>query len=245
MSQIKVIIVEDNPLHQEQMYITLLDTSYDIVGMISEVPDVIPSVIRHQPDVILMDIDLGQGNDGIDLAHSIGKICPTPIVFTTGRTDSDTMHKAIQESPISYLTKPVRKENLMAAIELAIFKNNTEVKTDHADIEAIQKNSEAVFIKLKGSLIKISFEDVIAVTVEKDRYVSVITKDDSYLIRSSIKDILAKLPSYFLQTHRSTIINMHLLNQINEYEGTVSAMGKEFPLGQSYRQKLNRYIKVI
>lgn len=223
-----------------------MDTGYEIVGMINEAPKVMPALLRHKPDVVLLDIDLGQSTDGIQLAHQINKLLPTPIIFTTGRTDNNTIKDAIAEMPISYLVKPITKSNLIPAIELALFKNiNVEYSNYTPSIDAIQKNSEAVFLQSKGSLVKVSFEDVCAITVKKDRYISVITTNDEHVLRSSIKEILKKLPDFFTQIHRSTIVNIRLLEKINDFEGTVTVNNKNYPLGNTYRQKLTNSINII
>lgn len=243
MSFIKILIVEDNILHQEQLYLELRDTSYKIVGVISESIDVIPAVIKSRPDVILMDIDLGEGKSGIELAREIMNIKPTPIIYTTGRTDLSSIQDAISTLPVSYLTKPINKDNLLPAIELALFKL--------ANHESAEKNVDnvinptSVFIKCKDELLKINLIDICAIVVEKDRYLKIITDNDSYLIRSSIKEMLEKLPDFFVQTHRSTVVNIHKLMSINEFESTVNVNHKSYYLGQTFKSNIFEKIKTM
>lgn len=246
MSNIKLLIVEDNPLHQEQLYILLQSQPYDIVGIVSSAEEVLPALLRLQPDVVLLDIDLGESNDGIDIAHKINKLKPTPIIFTTARTDSETIRKAVTELPVSYLVKPIQAENLLPAIELAIFKNeNSEHTESLTESTNYQKNSEAVFIKSRGELIKLSFQDLCAIEVEKDRYLKFITNDDEFLVRSSIKEILEKLPNYFIQVYRSIVVNINKLESINEFENTVVINGKDYALSNTYKKDILDKIKII
>lgn len=244
MSKISVLLVEDNPLHQEQIYLHLQNSAFSIVDIISESEKVMPSVIRNKPDVIIMDIDLGEGDDGIKLSKEIDRLFSTPVIFATARTDHDTLKKALQILPVSYLVKPVTKENLVAAIELALFK--TENRTPNVDFEKnYQSSKNAVFLKSAEYLVKVDFKDILGIMVEKDRYISVYTHDNEYLIRSSIKDILESLPNFFIQVHRSSIVNVHHIRSINDFESTISIAQKTFPLGGVYKKELLKRIKIL
>ena len=245
MSKIKILIVEDNPIHQEHMYIVLRDTFCEIVSIVSNSNEVIPTLLRTQPDVVLMDIDLGEGNDGIELAKQINALKPTPIIFTTVRTDSETIHRAVSEFPVSYLIKPINQANILAAIELAIFKYKYDEKSLSQKESKIQKNSEAVFLKMRDELVKVEFGHICAIEVEKDRYLKITTRDEEFSLRSSIKEILPKLPSFFFQVHRSTVINVNLLDSINDFDSTVIVQGKSYSLGQSYKKELTKSIRVL
>lgn len=246
MSKVNVLIVEDNPIHQEHMYIVLQDSFCEIVSIVSNSNDVIPTLLRTQPDVVLMDIDLGEGNDGIELTRKINALRPTPIIFTTVRTDSETIRKAISELPVSYLIKPINKENILAAIELAIFKYKFGEKELNQEEVKIQRKNEAVFLKMRDELVKVKFSSICSIEVEKDRYLKISTLDGKeYSLRSSIKEIRQKLPDYFLQVHRSTIVNINHLESINDFEGTVIVDRKTYSLGQKYKKELTQAIKIL
>ena len=100
-----------------------------------------------RPDVVLMDINMPV-KDGIEAAGEIGRECPTPVILLTARDDESTVKRAAGAGVMGYLVKPVREEELLPAIELAVsrFKEfrllreeNTELKSALAARKAIEK----------------------------------------------------------------------------------------------------------
>jgi CheY-like chemotaxis protein len=71
----------------------------------------------NQPDVVLMDINLEGGREGIEVARWLRKVCEAPIVFITGYTDRDTVgriHEQVPGAPV--LSKPVYGDRLADAV---------------------------------------------------------------------------------------------------------------------------------
>ena len=71
----------------------------------------------NQPDVVLMDINLEGGREGIEVARWLRNVCEAPIVFITGYTDRDTVeriHEQVPGAPV--LSKPVYGDRLADAV---------------------------------------------------------------------------------------------------------------------------------
>jgi CheY-like chemotaxis protein len=77
-------------------------------------------LLLDKPDVILMDINLTGNMDGIDTAHQIRALCPTPIIFISGYSSNELMARAEAINPVAIFVKPVRPQALQTAIEAAI-----------------------------------------------------------------------------------------------------------------------------
>ncbi len=69
-----------------------------------------------------MDINLGNSKDGIETVKDIQKIENIPIIYLTAYSDENTIKRAIETNPISYLLKPFKREELKTAILLGLFK---------------------------------------------------------------------------------------------------------------------------
>ena len=100
-----------------------------------------------RPDVVLMDINMPV-KDGIEAAAEIGRECPTPVILLTARDDEATVKRAAGAGVMAYLVKPVREEELLPAIELAVSRfrefrllreENTELKGALAARKTIEK----------------------------------------------------------------------------------------------------------
>ena len=73
--------------------------------------------MSNQPDVVLMDVNLEGGREGIEAARWLREVCDVPIVFVTGYTDRDTVkriHEQVPGAPV--LPKPVWRDRLADAV---------------------------------------------------------------------------------------------------------------------------------
>jgi DNA-binding NarL/FixJ family response regulator len=59
--------------------------------------------MSNQPDVVLMDINLEGGREGIEVARWLRTVCEAPVVFISGYTDRDTVeriHEQVPDAPV-------------------------------------------------------------------------------------------------------------------------------------------------
>ena len=84
-----------------------------------------------QPSCILLDVHM-PGLSGPELQERLAKDAPfIPIVFLSGRGDIPTSVKAMKLGAEDFLTKPVSKEDLVAAIERAVAHAQTRLEQHH------------------------------------------------------------------------------------------------------------------
>jgi diguanylate cyclase (GGDEF)-like protein/PAS domain S-box-containing protein len=84
--------------------------------------------VREQaPSLILMDINLGPGTDGVNAAHMIRSEVDVPVVFLTAHTDLATLRRAKTTDPFGYVVKPCEDHDLQIAIEMALYRHGVDV----------------------------------------------------------------------------------------------------------------------
>lgn len=81
-----------------------------------------------RPDLILMDINLEAGGDGVLAAAEISRYVDTPIVFLTAYADSDILRRAEQVAPYGYLVKPVQQRELNATVQMALARYRASIE---------------------------------------------------------------------------------------------------------------------
>ena len=77
------------------------------------------SLSKDQPDVVLMDIQLEQGMDGVETATRLQAAYRVPVIFLTSYADEPTLARARAAQPYGYLLKPFHQSELRSVIELA------------------------------------------------------------------------------------------------------------------------------
>lgn len=130
----RFLIVEDESLVALALAKQIENMGGHIVGLASSEDIAVSLATQHQPDLILMDINLGHGGSGIATARTITDTLAIPIVYTTAYSDDDTMSKALAASAYGYVVKPYSVENLKTVLNLALerFRIEQQVrKTSH------------------------------------------------------------------------------------------------------------------
>ena len=96
-----------------------------------------------EPDIVLMDIEIQGELDGIQTAEELIAISNVPVVYLTGRSDDETLERAIKTAPYGYIIKPFEPEDLKIAIEIALNKHE------------IDEGREKLLSRLQGVVSKI------------------------------------------------------------------------------------------
>lgn len=120
MPKESILIVDDDRTTASIMQLHLNSFGYHVAGIASSAKEAINIARDLEPDLVLMDIRLGEGADGIDAAMAISKYMDVPIVFVTAHSDKDTLRRAKIVNPVGFINKPLRESDLKTTIEFAI-----------------------------------------------------------------------------------------------------------------------------
>lgn len=114
-----LLIVEDDPLAADLLRGQLEAMGYRVTHALTAAEG-LDTAFALRPDLIVMDVGLGAGIDGITAAGAIRRAMDTPIVLLTMRTDTVTMTRAELIEGAAYLQKSCSEEELRFTIESAI-----------------------------------------------------------------------------------------------------------------------------
>ena len=117
MSNITVMIVDDHPLFRQGLRDVLeMDDSLDVVAEAADGKLAIQLAYTHQPDVILMDINLPTIN-GLQVTRKIKAGLPkTQVVTITGYDDAQQVLHALRAGASAYCPKDIMPETLIKII---------------------------------------------------------------------------------------------------------------------------------
>lgn len=119
MKELKIIVAEDETLVALSIIAQLRELKYQVIGDARDGVEAIELCGRLQPDLVVMDINMPRLN-GIEAAKIIQEKWQIPVVIVSGYSDEKLIEDATEVGVISYLIKPVTKQNLAPAIEVAI-----------------------------------------------------------------------------------------------------------------------------
>ena len=118
----KVLIVEDNAFNRDMLGRRLQKRGFDLCYAETgeQALDVAP---LEKPDLVLMDIGLGAGIDGLETTRRLKAIPATaaiPVIALTAHALATDRERSIEAGCIDYDTKPVDLARLLAKIEAAL-----------------------------------------------------------------------------------------------------------------------------
>lgn len=117
----RALIVEDEIFFALNLEADMHALGFDICDLAANGQQASRLAMSNHPDVVLMDINLEGGREGIEVARWLSKVCEAPIVFVTGYTDRDTVdriHEQVPGAPV--LSKPVYGDRLADAVAAVI-----------------------------------------------------------------------------------------------------------------------------
>ena len=120
MKETKVLIVEDEALIAQQLKKRLLKLGYEVSGMVASTLEALESLRANPANLVLMDIVIKGGTDGIDSAGLIQHEFNLPVIFLTAYADEKTLQRAELARAYGYLVKPVQERELNAMIRIVL-----------------------------------------------------------------------------------------------------------------------------
>jgi PAS domain S-box-containing protein len=123
MNAATILIVEDEWVVAKDLEDRLRSLCYEVPAKVSRGEDAIEQALALRPSLILMDIKLGKGMDGITAAERICARINLPIVYVTASADLPILERARLTEPYGYIHKPFDTKALYTTIELALHRH--------------------------------------------------------------------------------------------------------------------------
>lgn len=243
MPAINIGIVEDEMVIARTIESSLDDLGYEHCGPATTYGEALELLETDKPDLLLLDINLGSRKDGIDVAEKINLLYKIPFIFLTANSDLATIERAKKVKPHAYIVKPFSKEELFAAIEIALSnfndKNNNKPSKETPSLAV----NDFVFLKDGKHFHKVRYSDISYLESDNNYTCVHYNTNNKLLVRSSFSDFLETLsPSIFVRVHRSFAVNITKIDSLEPEE--VNIGGSKIPLSKSYREPLMKRLGI-
>ncbi len=228
MSETKILIVEDEVLIAEHIKDYLLSFGMSQIYMAHNKNLALQAIEHIKPDVVLLDMHLQHPLDGIEIANFIDEKGEPPYIFITANADMLIIQKAIHTKAAAYITKPLKKSDLFAAIQITL---KAQTKPEE----------EFLLIKESNTVIKILVTDILYFE-SNGNYINIHTKKQKIIARQSLEWIEEQLPGQqFMRIHRSYIVNMSTVDKSSSK--SVFIGDTELPISRTNVAKMADYLK--
>lgn len=119
LEDLNILIIEDEAVIAADLRSFLRSEGCNIVGVAYNASKALDLLASTQPNFVILDIYLGTGPSGIDIAEVIHDKYKIPYIFLTSFSDEDTLNAAQEYGPYGYIVKPYQERTLLTTISVA------------------------------------------------------------------------------------------------------------------------------
>lgn len=226
MNKIKILIVDDEILISEDLMDILVSLGFESIELAHDKDEAIFKLGSFHPDIALLDIRMEKEFDGLEIGEYINANNKIPFIYITAHSDVETIKQIVKTKPAGYITKPFKKSDLFAAINLAGYK----------------QSDRKVIIKDGYKNIVIDYNDIEYIECEGN-YITVFCTGKKLVSRQSIDRFLQELDeTIFFKIHRSYVVNLKKVTKFSKKElhiaDTVLPISRSFDI--AFEERMNQ-----
>jgi two-component system response regulator RegX3 len=145
---VKTLLVEDDDRIRAALRLALSEEGFDVVEA-SDVAEGLAAYQRDQPDVLLVDVMLGN-SDGRDLIRQVRTTSQVPIIITSARGDTTDVVAGLEAGADDYIVKPIVVKELAARIR-AVRRREAPARSDESASDIVVLSPGPEGLRFSGS----------------------------------------------------------------------------------------------
>jgi len=147
----KIMLVDADEENIKAVSQAVKGSKYQIVDIADTFATAAVRYFQHEPDLILVSVNLHHNDSGLEFAEKIREGHDTPILFIADSNDHKAIRKAVMTSPFGYISSPVDQDELILGIDLALKRNQEIMKRKRSQIELLNRaQSQETSILVRG-----------------------------------------------------------------------------------------------
>lgn len=192
MSEINVLIVEDEPMVAEDIAEALNNIDFKVSAVVYSEKAALEELKNNTPDIVLLDINLKKGNEGMLIAEEINRKYQIPFVYLTAYSDKATLEMVQHTDPSGYLVKPFTEKGLFASLQLALLTHGKKIKTAFTmpELSKLNKKIPIPLSDREYEMLQKIFDGLTSKEISNNLFISVST------VKTHIRNIYLKLDVY-------------------------------------------------
>jgi two-component system response regulator AlgR len=200
-ASLRVLLVDDEELARVRLRGLVNDCPQPKAMVVGEAGNATQALVWLQSqscDLMLLDIHM-PGRDGTQLAAELRQQPQPPVVvFVTAHAEHAL--RAFDLDAVDYLTKPVRRERLHAALQRVAQRLALQpLRAAPAEAEPV------VVVSDRGRVVRVPVSDVLYLKAEL-KYVTLRTAEHTYVLDDALSDLEQRLGEPFIRVHRNALV---------------------------------------
>jgi DNA-binding NarL/FixJ family response regulator len=167
-----ILLIEDEYIIAKDIKTLLAKNDFASVDVVKTYKAALELYIQKSYNIIISDINLNNGLDGIEIIEALTKIKKTPVVYLTAYSDKTIIDRASKTMPFAYILKPYNSNQLIATINLALLNfekginlsSNIENKDNTEKLNLLTNREKEVLIILSTGKLSKEVADLLSIT---------------------------------------------------------------------------------
>ena len=199
---LRVLLVDDEELARLRLRSLVHECTAPaakVVGEATNTAQALAWLAAQSCDVVLLDIQM-PGRDGTQLAAELRQLGrPPAVVFVTAHPEHAL--RAFDLAAVDYLTKPVKRERLHAALQRVAQRLAQVAPAAPGPAD----DAGAIVVSDRGRVVRVPLGEVLYLKAEL-KYVTLRTAARSYVLDESLADLEGRLGERFMRVHRNALV---------------------------------------
>jgi len=214
----RILLVDDETLARDRLRRMLeADAAHEVVGEAANGVQAVSLCHELQPELVLLDIRM-PGMDGLETArHFLELNDPPAVIFCTAYEEHAI--QAFDLQAVGYLLKPVRKDNLLAALSKTVRLNRAQLAALHAADDARRSHISA---RTHKGIELIGVDDIRYFQADQ-KYVTVRSSEAEVIVDETLRELETEFADLFVRVHRNALVaKSHIDGLVKDSDGQVA-----------------------
>ena len=206
-----ILVCDDEPLAAQRLTKLVEQLGHTVVAVASHGQQAIELSSQHQPDVVLLDIQMPE-MDGLTCAKYLRELDHMPAIIFCTAYDQHAL-EAFKSHADGYLLKPVLQQDLQHALDQLTKLNQAQMNNlkQKENMEELHTKRTQIVAKTYRGVELIPLENVYYFIADQ-KYVTVRHKNGSVLIDETLKELELEFGNDFIRIHRNALVAVGYLD---------------------------------
>lgn len=207
----KVLICDDEPLAVERLSRLVSKMGHEVVAIAHHGQDALEQARLHQPDVILLDIQM-PGMNGLVCAEQLSQLNPRPAIVFCTAYDQHAL-EAFKSQAQAYLLKPIDPSELEQALKQLTQLTQAQLNAlpNPELLQDLKTQRHQIAAKTYRGVELIPVENIYYFLADQ-KYVTIRHKNGSVLIDETLKELETEFADQFIRIHRNALVSIAYLD---------------------------------
>ena len=229
---IRCLAIDDEPLALQQLAAYIKKVSFlELAAQCQSALEARQFLEQETVDAIFCDINMPDLN-GMDFVKSL--VSPPLVVFTTAYAEYAI--EGFKVNAVDYLLKPFGLQDFQRAA------NRLKERIAPANVSTPPPPDDTIFVKTEYRIVKVKIADIRYVEAMSE-YLKLHVEGEAKPIITllSMKKMEERLPDYFMRIHRSYIVNLNMIQEVNKNR-VIMDSDTYLPIGDMYKETFQQYL---